>query len=98
MKNLVSHGCKIQILLSAFITPTAAIRSLRASARRPAKEPSTAISRRRRQLAEVIKVDVDLVTVDALVLQKKTARVVGHLKETDFVILEDGSKQEAHPF
>ena len=35
------------------------------------------------QPAEVVKVDVDLVTVDALVLQKKTARVVGHLKQTE---------------
>jgi len=34
------------------------------------------------QPTEVVKVDVDLVTVDALVLQKKTARVVGDLKET----------------
>ena len=48
--------------------------------------------------AEVVKVDVDLVTVDALVLQKKTARVVGKLKQTDFVILEDGTKQEVTHF
>ena len=33
------------------------------------------------QPAEVVKVDVDLVTVDALVLQKKTARAVGNLKQ-----------------
>src|SRR6185436_16109689 len=49
-------------------------------------------------VVEVIKVDVDLVTVDALVLQKKTARVVGQLKKTDFVILEDGTKQEVTHF
>src|SRR5207237_3425506 len=30
---------------------------------------------------EVVKVDVDLVTVDALVLQKNTARIVGGLKK-----------------
>jgi VWFA-related protein len=48
--------------------------------------------------AEVIKVDVDLVTVDAIVLQKKTARVVGNLKETDFVIQEDGTKQQVTHF
>lgn len=48
--------------------------------------------------AEVIKVDVDLVRVDALVLQKKTARVVGNLKQTDFLILEDGTKQEITHF
>ena len=50
------------------------------------------------QPAEVVKVDVDLVTVDALVLQKNTARVVGNLKQTDFVILEDGTKQQVTHF
>ena len=50
------------------------------------------------QPAEIVKVDVDLVTVDALVLQKKTARVVGDLKETDFLILEDGTKQKITNF
>jgi VWFA-related protein len=48
--------------------------------------------------AEVVKVDVDLVTIDALVLQKKTARAVGDLKETDFLILEDGTKQQVTQF
>ena len=47
---------------------------------------------------EIVKVDVDLVTVDALVLQKKTARVVGGLKKEDFVLLEDGTKQEITHF
>ena len=42
---------------------------------------------------EVIKTDVDLVTVDALVLQKNTARVVGDLKREDFLISEDGKPQ-----
>ena len=50
------------------------------------------------QPAEVVKVDVDLVTVDALVLQKKTARAVGNLTQTDFVILEDGAKQQVTHF
>ncbi len=50
------------------------------------------------QPAEILKVDVDLVRVDALVLQKKTARVVGNLKQTDFVILEDGTKQQVTHF
>jgi VWFA-related protein len=45
------------------------------------------------KVAEVIKTDVDLVTVDALVLQKDTARVVGNLKQDDFFIFEDGTKQ-----
>jgi len=42
---------------------------------------------------EVVKVDVDLVTIDALVLQKQTARVVGDLSKDDFVLAEDGVKQ-----
>ena len=45
------------------------------------------------KVAEIIKTDVDLVTIDALVLQKDTARVVGNLKQEDFLISEDGSKQ-----
>jgi VWFA-related protein len=47
---------------------------------------------------DVVKVDVDLVTVDALVLEKNTARVVGGLKKEDFVLLEDGTKQEITHF
>jgi VWFA-related protein len=42
---------------------------------------------------EVVKVDVDLVTIDALVLQKQTARVVGDLKKEDFTLAEDGAQQ-----
>src|SRR5262245_60972729 len=34
---------------------------------------------------EVVKVDVDLVKIDALVLQKNTARIVGGLKKEDFL-------------
>ncbi len=48
--------------------------------------------------AEVVKVDVDLVTIDALVLQKNTARVVGGLKREDFLLYEDGVKQEITHF
>lgn len=48
--------------------------------------------------AEVLKVDVDLVTVDALVLQKQTARVVGDLTKDDFVLVEDGVKQQITHF
>ncbi len=48
--------------------------------------------------AEVVKVDVDLVTVDALVLQKDTARIVGGLKKDDFLLYEDGTKQEITHF
>lgn len=47
---------------------------------------------------DIVKVDVDLVTIDALVLQKNTARVVGGLKKEDFVLFEDGTKQEITHF
>src|SRR5262245_45458557 len=42
---------------------------------------------------DIIKTYVDLVTIDALVLQKNTARVVGGLKQEDFLVSEDGSRQ-----
>ena len=48
--------------------------------------------------SEIVKVDVDLVTVDALVLQKDNARIVGGLKKEDFSIFEDGAKQEITHF
>jgi Ca-activated chloride channel homolog len=47
---------------------------------------------------EVIKTDVDLVTVDALVLQKKTSRVVGDLTRDDFIVSEDGKAQTVTHF
>ena len=45
------------------------------------------------KVADVIKTDVDLVTIDALVLQKNTARVVGSLTQQDFLVSEDGVRQ-----
>ena len=45
------------------------------------------------KVADVIKTDVDLITIDALVLRKNTARVVGGLKQEDFLVSEDGSRQ-----
>lgn len=50
------------------------------------------------QRPDVVKVDVDLVKVDALVLQKSTARVVGGLQKEDFLIYEDGTQQEITHF
>ena len=47
---------------------------------------------------EVVKTDVDLVVLDALVLQKKTGRVVGDLKREDFVLAEDGVAQQITQF
>ncbi len=47
---------------------------------------------------EVVKVNSDLVKVDALVLQKNTGRIVGGLNKEDFEIYEDGTKQEITHF
>jgi VWFA-related protein len=47
---------------------------------------------------EVVKVDVDLVVLDALVLQRKTSRVVGNLKREDFAVFEDGVPQQLTHF
>src|ERR1700752_651952 len=50
------------------------------------------------QQSDGVKVDVDLVTVDALVLQKENARIIGGLKKEDFAILEDGVRQQITHF
>src|SRR6185436_13974369 len=47
---------------------------------------------------EVVKVDVDLVKIDALVLQKNTARIVGGLTKQDFLLYEEGIKQQITHF
>src|SRR5215210_5248903 len=47
---------------------------------------------------EVVKTDVDLVVLDALVLQKKTGRVVGDLRREDFLLAEDGVVQQITHF
>ncbi len=47
---------------------------------------------------EVVKTDIDLVVLDALVLQKKTGRVVGDLKREDFALAEDGVPQQITNF
>jgi Ca-activated chloride channel family protein len=59
---------------------------------RPAPTPTPESS------AEVVKIDVDLVKIDALVLQKNTARIVAGLHKEDFLIYEDGIKQEITHF
>ena len=47
---------------------------------------------------ETIKVDVDLVVLDALVMQKKTGRIMGDLKREDFELFEDGVAQQITHF
>jgi VWFA-related protein len=47
---------------------------------------------------DIVKIDTDLVKIDALVMQKNTARIVGGLKREDFLLYEDGVKQEITHF
>jgi VWFA-related protein len=47
---------------------------------------------------DIVKVDTDLVKVDALVMEKNTARIVGGLNREDFLLYEDGAKQEITHF
>ena len=47
---------------------------------------------------DVVKIDTDLVKIDALVMQKNTARIVGGLNREDFLLYEDGTKQEITHF
>ena len=57
---------------------------------RPTPTPEAAV--------DIVKVDTDLVKVDALVMQKNTARIVGGLNPEDFLLYEDGTKQEITHF
>src|SRR5438045_1291031 len=45
-----------------------------------------------------IKLGVDLVVLDALVVQQRTSRIVGDLKKDDFALFEDGIKQQISHF
>ncbi|HKP85503.1 MAG TPA: VWA domain-containing protein [Blastocatellia bacterium] len=45
-----------------------------------------------------LKLAVDLVVVDAQVMQQKTGRVVGTMKKEDFNLFEDGAKQQVTHF
>lgn len=45
-----------------------------------------------------IKLSVDLVIIDAQVMQQKTGRIIGDLKKEDFALSEDGVKQQITHF
>lgn len=82
------------VLPLAFVTPTtpAPARQSRPRVVRPKAETPP------RGEEEVVKTDVDLVVLDALVLQKKTGRVVGNLRREDFALTEDGVAQQITHF
>src|SRR4051812_36905104 len=47
---------------------------------------------------DVVKVDTNLVVFDAQVIDKKTGRVIGDLKKDDFVLTDNGVKQQIDYF
>lgn len=51
-----------------------------------------------REPTDNVKLAVDLVVLDAQVLQQKTGRVVGTLKQEEFTVTEDGVKQQITHF
>ncbi|HSE35926.1 MAG TPA: VWA domain-containing protein [Blastocatellia bacterium] len=48
--------------------------------------------------SENVRLAVDLVVLDAQVIQQKTGRVAGNLKKEDFVVAEDGVRQQVTHF
>jgi VWFA-related protein len=91
--NLSSTGSKLSLiflisflLVAGFLIPSALTQT-----RERRVAPSTAEANIK--VADIIKTDVDLVTIDALVLRKNTSRVVGSLKQEDFLVSEDGTRQ-----
>ena len=92
MKSILP-GAKLSLLLAALLLVVAGLLISPALPQTRERTVSPNRTEANIKIADIIKTDVDLVTIDALVLQKNTARVVGSLKQEDFLISEDGSKQ-----
>ncbi|MBD0370786.1 MAG: VWA domain-containing protein [Pyrinomonadaceae bacterium] len=84
--------------LAAMLVSVILILSLYASSRVVPQTRERTVTQSKTDKVDTVKVDVDLVVLDALVLQKKTARVVGNLKQGDFVVMEDGVRQQITHF
>jgi VWFA-related protein len=77
-------------------TPTEIPRALKQE-----RDPDTSFTRpdyAQPDRTDEIRLAVDLVVLDAQVMQQKTGRVRGDLKKEDFTLLEDGIKQEITHF
>jgi VWFA-related protein len=48
--------------------------------------------------ADIVKIDTNVVNVDAVVINKKTGQIIGGLKKENFVIFENGIKQNISSF
>jgi VWFA-related protein len=89
----VQRSSKLSLVLVTFCLT--AVAYLSSPALPQTRERTVAPSRAEAnaKVADIIKTDVDLVTVDALVFRKNTSRVVGGLTQSDFMVSEDGNKQ-----
>jgi VWFA-related protein len=87
MKRLVVMLLSTLLLLSLYASPLVIPQTRERTVTQPKSDK-----------IDTVKVDVDLVVLDALVLQRKTARIVGNLKQTDFILTEDGVRQEISHF
>ena len=88
MKSILP-GAKLSLLLAALLLVVAGLLISPALPQTRERTVSPNRTEANIKVADIIKTDVDLVTIDALVLQKNTARVVGSLKQEDFLISED---------
>jgi VWFA-related protein len=91
--KLIPTTAKLFLLLSTFILIVAGFLISPALPQTRERTVTPSPAEANAKVAEIIKTDVDLVTIDALVLQKNTSRVVGNLKQDDFLLFEDGAKQ-----
>lgn len=66
--------------------------SIIAFSQTPAQDPKSLPSE------DVIKINTELVVIDAQVLEKKTNKIIGDLKATDFELYDNGVKQEITNF
>ena len=84
--------------LAAMLFSILLLLSLYASSKVIPQTRERTVTQQKSDKVDTVKVDVDLVVLDALVLQKKTARVVGDLRQGDFVLSEDGVRQQITHF
>ncbi len=84
--------------LAAVAFSTLLLLSLYASSKVVPQTRERTVTQQKSDKVDTVKIDVDLVVLDALVLQKKTARIVGNLRQSDFELTEDGVRQEITHF
>jgi VWFA-related protein len=92
MKSILP-GTKLSLLLVALVLIVAGLLISPALPQTRQRTVTATPAEANIKVADTIKTDIDLITIDALVLQKNTARVVGDLKQENFLISEDGAKQ-----